>query len=48
MTEQVALTDPVDHSVGGVRGHLFRRAFHLAMSAIPFVYFEYGEKIRHA
>ena len=45
MTEQVALTDPVDHSVGGVRGHLFRRAFHLAMSAIPFVYFEYGEKI---
>lgn len=45
MTEQVALTDPVDHSVGGVKGHLFRRAFHLAMSAIPFVYFEYGEKI---
>jgi len=45
MTEQVALTDPVDHSVGGVKGHMFRRAFHLAMSAIPFVYFEYGEKI---
>ena len=45
MTEQVALTDPVDHSVGGVKGHLFRRAFHLAMSVIPFVYFEYGEKI---
>tara|TARA_B100000035_G_scaffold202593_1_gene173319 strand:- start:248 stop:865 length:618 start_codon:yes stop_codon:yes gene_type:complete len=45
MTEQVALTDPVDHSVGGVKGHMFRRGFHLAMSGIPFVYFEYGEKI---
>ena len=45
MSEQVALTDPVEHSVGGVKGHIFRRSFHLSMSFIPFVYFEYGEKI---
>ena len=45
MSEQVALTDPVEHSVGGVKCHIFRRSFHLSMSFIPFVYFEYGENI---
>jgi len=45
VSEQVELTDPVDHSVGGMYGHLFRRAFHLAMSFIPLVYYEFGEKI---
>ena len=45
MTDQVELTDPVDHSVGGMYGHLFRRGFHIGMSVIPFVYYEYAEKI---
>ena len=45
MSDQVELTDPVDHSVGGMYGHLFRRVFHLAMSFIPLVYYEFGEKI---
>jgi len=45
MSEQVELTDPVEHSVGGFNGHLFRRLFHLSMSLIPLIYFEYGEKI---
>ncbi len=45
MSEQVELTDPVDHSVGGMYGHLFRRGFHIGMSVIPFVYFEFGQKI---
>ena len=34
-----------NHSVGGMYGHLFRRGFHIGMSIIPFVYFEFGEKI---
>ena len=45
MSDQVELTDPVDHSVGGMYGHLFRRVFHLAMSFIPLVYYEFGGKI---
>ncbi len=45
MSDQVELTDPVEHSVGGVYGHLFRRGFHIGMSIIPFLYFEYGETI---
>ena len=45
MSDQVELTDPVDHSVGGMYGHLFRRMFHLGMSFIPLVYYEFGEKI---
>ncbi len=45
MTEQVELTDPVDHSVGGVSGHIFRRFFHISMSFIPLVYFNYGNQM---
>ena len=45
MSDQVELTDPVDHSVGGMYGHLFRRMFHLGMSFIPLIYYEFGEKI---
>ncbi len=45
MSEQVELTDPVDHSVGGMYGHLFRRGFHIGMSIIPLIYYEYGEKL---
>jgi len=45
MSDQVELTDPVDHSVGGMYGHLFRRAFHIGMSVIPFVYYEYADDL---
>jgi hypothetical protein len=45
MSDQVELTDPVAHSVGGMYGHLFRRGFHVGMSILPFLYFEYGETI---
>ena len=45
MSEQVELTDPVDHSVGGVSGHVFRRIFHISMSFIPLIYYEYSEKL---
>ena len=40
MSEQVAMTDPVDLSIGGMKGHIFRRIFHLSMFFIPIVYFE--------
>lgn len=43
MTEQVELTNPVELSVGGVYGHIFRRAFHISMFLIPVVFFEFGE-----
>ena len=45
MSDQVELTDPVDHSVGGMYGHLFRRAFHIGMSFIPLVYYEYADDL---
>jgi len=45
MSDQVELTDPVAHSVGGMYGHLFRRGFHVGMSILPFLYFGYGETI---
>ena len=43
ISEQVELTNPVDLSVGGMSGHIFRRLFHLAMCVLPILYFEYGE-----
>ncbi|MGB1587349.1 MAG: hypothetical protein ACPHJD_00880 [Poseidonia sp.] len=45
MSEQVELTNPVETSVGGMRGHLLRRGIHLSMAALPFVYFTYGESV---
>lgn len=38
----VPLTDPKEHSVGGLWGHLLRRAVHLGMVAIPWVYYEHA------
>ena len=43
MSEQVELTNPVELSVGGMYGHIFRRIFHISMFLIPIAYFEYGE-----
>ena len=42
MSDQVELTNPIELSVGGVSGHLLRRGIHLAMSFLPFLYFEFG------
>ena len=41
----VPLTDPKEHSVGGLWGHLLRRAVHLGMVAIPWVYYEHAEDL---
>ena len=43
MSEQVEMTNPVDLSVGGMYGHIFRRVFHISMFLIPIAYFEVGE-----
>ncbi|MDP7000311.1 MAG: hypothetical protein QGH90_00260 [Candidatus Poseidoniaceae archaeon] len=48
MSEQVELTNPVELSVGGVGGHLFRRLFHLSMAVLPIGYYIYGEQIGEA
>ena len=43
MSAQVEMTNPVDTSVGGMKGHILRRTIHVGMVLIPFVYFQYGE-----
>ena len=48
MNGQVELTNPVDTSIGGMRGHLLRRGIHLSMSLLPFIYFAYGEHVADA
>ena len=45
MSDHVELTNPVDLSVGGMSGHILRRAIHLAMSLLPFLFFEFGEDV---
>ena len=45
MSEQVELTNPVDLSVGGMSGHIFRRIFHISMFIIPYIYFEFGDEV---
>jgi len=41
---QIAMTDPVEQSKGGIYGHILRRVIHLSMSFIPFLYFEFGQR----
>ena len=48
MNGQVELTNPVETSIGGMRGHLLRRGIHLGMSFLPFIYFAYGEHVADA
>ncbi len=48
MNGQVELTNPVEMSIGGMRGHLLRRGVHLSMSLLPFIYFAYGEQVADA
>ena len=45
MSDQVELTNPVELSVGGMSGHILRRGIHLAMSLLPFLFFEFGEDV---
>lgn len=45
MSGQVELTNPVETSVGGMKGHIFRRVIHLSMAAIPLLYFSIGEDV---
>ena len=42
---QVSITNPVDESVGGFRGHMFRRSFHLLMFIIPVLYYWWSSEI---
>ncbi len=48
MNGQVELTNPVDTSVGGMRGHILRRGVHLSMVGIPYLYFAHGESVANA
>ncbi|GIR76067.1 MAG: hypothetical protein CM15mP78_07660 [Candidatus Poseidoniales archaeon] len=45
MDGQVEMTNPVDTSVGGMRGHILRRGVHLGMVGIPYLYFAHGETV---
>jgi len=45
VSEQVELTNPVELSVGGMKGHIFRRTVHVGMVLLPWIYFEHGEMI---
>ncbi len=48
MSGQVEMTNPVETSVGGMRGHLLRRGVHLSMIGIPYLYFAHGERVADA
>ena len=37
--------DHVEHSVGGLGGHAFRRLTHVSMAAIPLVYYTRGDDV---
>ena len=37
--------DHVKHRIGGRGGHIFRRAFHMGMAGVPWVYYVHGEEI---
>tara|TARA_B110000444_G_scaffold255385_1_gene289653 strand:- start:25226 stop:25852 length:627 start_codon:yes stop_codon:yes gene_type:complete len=45
MSEQVELTNPVELSVGGMKGHIFRRLIHVGMVLLPWVYFDHGDVV---
>tara|TARA_B100000959_G_scaffold281450_1_gene345517 strand:- start:363 stop:1022 length:660 start_codon:yes stop_codon:yes gene_type:complete len=40
-----SLVDHVEHSIGGFGGHAFRRATHVSMAAIPYLFYNNGEEI---
>ena len=45
MSEQVELTNPVELSVGGMKGHLCRRSIPLGLSFLPLISFEWGKSV---
>tara|TARA_Y100001960_G_scaffold327202_1_gene413040 strand:- start:2017 stop:2679 length:663 start_codon:yes stop_codon:yes gene_type:complete len=45
VNENDLFVDHVEHSVGGFGGHAFRRATHVSMAAIPYLYYVHGEAI---
>lgn len=45
MSDMVEMTDPVEQSVGGIGGHVFRRSFHLSMVVLPLVYYWHGHSL---
>jgi hypothetical protein len=45
MEGMVEMTNPVEQSVGGMGGHIFRRAIHIAMVLIPVLYYWYADSI---
>jgi len=45
LDEESYEADHVKHSIGGMGGHIFRRATHLSMSFIPWLYYWHGEFI---
>ena len=47
MTDQSTdvFVDHVGHSIGGVRGHAFRRLTHVSMASIPYLYYVHGSTI---
>lgn len=44
-SESDLLFDHAQHSVGGIRGHAFRRITHLSMSLVPIIYYIEGENV---
>ena len=45
LDEETYEADHVKHSVGGLGGHIFRRAVHLALAVVPWLYYWHGESI---
>ena len=45
LDEDSYVADHVKHSIGGMGGHIFRRATHLSMVFIPWLYYWHGEFI---
>ena len=44
-TTTEVFVDHVEHSIGGFGGHAFRRATHVTMAIIPYLYYVHGNDI---
>ena len=44
-TENDVFVDHVSHSIGGFRGHAFRRFTHVSMAVVPYLYYAHGDAI---
>lgn len=45
LSEETYEADHVKHSVGGIGGHIFRRAVHIGLAVVPWLYYWHGESI---